>query len=56
MTWKGGEFSVKNAYDCVAKSDLCNKSEFFELLWMSRAFPNVQITAWRSYWMDYRQG
>jgi len=47
MTWKGEDFSVKSAYECVTKSDSCNKSIIFEHLWMSRAFPNVQITAWR---------
>jgi len=47
MTRKGEDFFVKSAYECVTKIDSCNKSIIFEQLWMSRAFPNVQITAWR---------
>ena len=47
MTWKGEDFSVKSAYDCVAKSDICNENVTFKHLWMSRAFPNVLTTGWR---------
>jgi len=29
MTWKGEDFSVKSAYECVTKSDSSNKSIIF---------------------------
>ena len=47
MTWKDEDFSVKSAYECVAKSDICNENVNFKHLWMSRKFPNVLTTAWR---------
>ena len=49
-TWgkeKSRLFSVKSAYECLAKQIRDPQSEVFKLLWKVKAFPSVVTTAWR---------
>ena len=40
-------FSVNSAYECLAKQSRGTQSDVFNLLWKTKAFPNVIVTAWR---------
>ena len=42
-----GLFSVNFAYECLAKQSRGTQSDVFNLLWKTKAFPNVIVTAWR---------
>ena len=42
-----GLFSVNSAYECLAKQSRGTQSDVFNLLWKTKAFPNVIVTAWR---------
>jgi len=51
QTWGGdasGVYSVKTAYDCLAKSTRGRPNVIFKLLWQVKASPNVLVTAWRA--------
>jgi len=42
-----GCFTVRSAYDCLAKSDRGPQIDAFKSLWKAKTFPNVMFTAWR---------
>lgn len=51
QVWKSdesGRFSVKSAYEFLTKSERGPKKEVFSILWKTKTFPNVLITAWRA--------
>ena len=40
-------FPVNSAYECLAKQSCGTQSDVFNLLWKTKAFTNVIVTAWR---------
>jgi len=42
-----GTYSVKSAYECIAKPDIGSQQDVFKILWKLKAFPNATTTAWR---------
>ena len=50
QVWRSDEsgcFSVKSAYECLAKHERGPQKEEFINLWKAKTFPNVLFTAWR---------
>jgi len=47
QVWKSDEFgcfSVKSAYEFLAKSEVGSQKEVFSILWKAKTFPNVMLT------------
>jgi len=46
--WKGDDFSVKSAYECVTNDAKGSSNATFKYLWMSKALPSGLTTTWRA--------